>query len=134
MRAGVETVKLTDEIKTLSDEIDNLEQEFKKEKKACFEEVFVKFNEKSSIEDDSQENQARIKAVEDIQKNIENNMSQLIKKQILLNQIYMAKSKARMSDLNHVIAMQKEAKNILIIIKEKVAEELTEIRTKRRKL
>ena len=133
MRARVETVKLTDEIKTLSDEIDSLEQEFKIEKKACFEEVFVKYNEKNGIED-SQENVTRIKAIEDIQKNIENNMNYLIKKQILLNQIYMAKSKARMSDLNHVIVMQKEAKNILLTIKESIADELTEIRTKRRKL
>lgn len=134
MRARVIGAKLTDEIMSISNEIDQLEVVFKREKKDCFEEVFTKYN---VIEDDNDGNgltEIRKKIINSIQDNIENNMNHLIQKQIILNKVYMAKSKARFSELNQVIQMQKEAKVRLIEIRGAIESELEQIRLNRKKL
>ena len=131
MRARIDGAKLTEEIMAISDEIDALETDFNREKKACLEEVFVEFNLKDTNHEDDNRKQ---KIIEKVQQNIENNMNHLIQKQIILNQIYMAKSKARLSELNHVITMQEEAKEHLIDLREAIESELDKIRVSKKQL
>ena len=134
MRARVIGAKLTDEIMSISNGIDQLEVVFKREKKDCFEEVFTKYNVIEDENDDTDLTEIRKRIIHSIQENIENNMNHLIQKQIILNKVYMAKSKARFSELNQVIQMQKEAKVRLIELRGAIESELEQIRLNRKKL
>lgn len=132
MRARVKAAKMTDELMAISEEIDALESVFKQEKKACFEDVFLEHN---LNEDENDENKGqKKKIIENIQNNIENNMNYLIKKQIILNQVYMAKSKSRFSELSQVIIMQAEAIEDLTALRKSIEDELKKIRKNKKKM
>lgn len=126
MRARIDTIKLTNTINDISNEIDQLERVFKKEKKACFEEIFIEYTlgESSNKEDVNKE---KMEYIERIQRSIENNMNHLVHKQIIMNQIYMAKSKARIGDITQVIGMQQEAIDDLHDLRDGIKSELNKI-------
>ncbi len=134
MRARINGAKLTEEIMGISSEVDALETIFKYEKKACFEEVFTKYNVGIDESGDSNTTNIQQKIINKIRQNIENNMNHLIQKQIILNKIYMAKSKARFSEINQVLQMQREAKARLIELRGAIENELEQIRLNRKKL
>ena len=132
MRARVKAAKLTEEITAISEEIDVLEAVFEQEKKACFEDIFLEYN--LDENEDNQHRQQKKRVIEKIQNNIERNMNYLIQKQIIINQVYMAKSKARFSELSQVINMQTEAIENLTVLQKCIQDEIEQIRINKKKM